>query len=131
MNKFLAIAATATTLFAGTAAMASGPEGLQFRDTLVEPAYMEPQSPLSFGAYSEYAVEAETYTLGFDTRYEYNDFTFGVAAVFTGPSSAFAFDSTTWSVGYNLTPTTAVYTSIELNDSFSYREATIGVVARF
>lgn len=87
---------------------------------------------LSYGAYAEYAVEAQAFELGLGAAYAINDFTLTAELVALKPNDArLDLDSVDLGVSYAISTATSLYGEVTLDSDLQYSETVLGVAFNF
>lgn len=85
-----------------------------------------------FGGYGQYAIEAESFEMGLNANYQYNELTLYTEAVFARPSGeSMDFDSMTFGVAYEVNQNLDIFAEVDVDDEFEYNETTIGLSVNF
>ena len=93
----------------------------------------------SYGGFSEYAVEAEQFTLGVNAAYSFdNNVTATVALegtdackTATSTDCGFGFDNAELGVSYTINQRASVYTNVTLDSDLEYDDLVVGVALQF
>lgn len=81
---------------------------------------------------TEYAFEAEVFTLEGGAEYTVNDFTFSGVALFEDNQTAdFNFTGVEIEAGYDVTESVTTYVRVEMDDGLDYDETVVGAAFRF
>lgn len=87
---------------------------------------------LAFIGETEYAIEAEVFTLEGGAEYSISDFTFSGVAQFEDTQNAdFDFTGVELEAGYALTESVTAYVRVETDDDLEYDETVVGASFRF
>ena len=81
---------------------------------------------------TEYAFEAEAFTIEGGAEYAMNNFTFSGVALFEDTQTTdFDFTGAEVEVGYAVTDTVTAYVRVDTDDELEYDEAVVGASFRF
>jgi len=81
---------------------------------------------------TEYAFEAEVFTLEGGAEYAVNDFTFsGVALFEDNQTMDFDFTGVEIEAGYDVTESVTAYVRVEVDEDLDYDETVVGAAFRF
>ena len=85
---------------------------------------------LAFVGETEYAIEAETFSVEAGAEYAVGDFTITPLAKMDDVNGDFDFTGAELEVGYAVTTNVTIYGRVEADDDFEYDEALVGPAFR-